>query len=441
MKKVLIAIAILAVAAGGVYLIWLRKPASAKDPAETATAKVERGAIRQTVNSTGSVIANFDVDIKCKAGGQVIKLPFDVSDTVKKGELIVELDPIDEQRNVALGQVTLRTSQSRLQQAKLDLKVQQETLATEKQRADAALLSAEAQSKDAASKAGREKYLLDQRLTSTEEYESANTAAVQAEANLQAARIRLDELKTLEHSIERKKQDVVLAEAEVQADQIALSNAEQRLTDTKVMAPMDGVVAARDIQVGQIISSGISNVGGGTTILTLSDLSRIFALADVDESDIGKVRVGQPVIVTVDAYPRVEFRGEAVRIATRGVNSSNVVTFEVKIEVTSGNKSLLKPEMTANVAIILAEKEDALLVPSEAITFNSKDGKREVTVVKTDGAHEDRPVEVGINDGAKAEIVSGLSESDTVLARKSEGESRWKQQQGGMGPMMRPPGR
>ncbi len=429
MKKILILIVILAVAAGGAYYFWLRKPAAAAADPATSTAKVERGPIRQVVASTGSVVSNFDVDIKCKASGTVIKLPFDVSDTVKKGDLIVELDPTDEQRNVALAKVALDTSKAKLEQAQLDLKVQEETLTTETQRCNAALLSAEAQSKDAASKAERTKALLDQKLASGEEYETANTAAVQAEANLQACRVRLDELKTMQHTIDRKKQDIVLAEAEVKSDDIALEIANQRLSETKVLAPMDGVVAARDVQVGQIIASGVSNVGGGTTILTLSDLSHIFALADVDESDIGKAQIGQPVLVTVDAYPNARFRGKVVRIATRGVNASNVVTFEVKIEVTSDNKALLKPEMTANVSIIMAEKNDALLVPSEALAF--KDGKHKVTVVKADGAQEERPVEVGINDGTKAEIVSGVSEGETVLARKGEGDSRWKQQSSG----------
>jgi len=436
-KKAIIAIIVLAVAAGGVYLIWFRKPASsAQDPAQTTTAKVERGDIRQAVSSTGSVISNFDVDIKCKASGTVVKLPFDVSDPVKKDDLIVELDPTDEQRNVALAQVALSTSKAKLEQATLDLKVQEETLATETQRCNAALLAAEAQSKDAAAKAQRAKTLLDAKLASQEEYETAATAAVQAEANLQACRVRLDELKTMEHTISRKKQDVALAQAAVKSDDIALSIAQQRLDETKVLAPMDGVVAARDVQVGQIIASGVSNVGGGTTVLTLSDLSRIFALADVDESDIGKVRVGQPVIITVDAYPRVQFHGQVVRVATRGVNSSNVVTFEVKIEVTSENKRLLKPEMTANVSIILADKQDVLLVPSEAIRSKQGERQRTVTLVKADATREDKPVEIGINDGTKAEITGGVSEGDTVVVYKGEGDSRWRQ--GGMppGPMM-----
>ena len=147
---------------------------------------------------------------------------------------------------------------------------------------------------------------------------------------------------------------------------MSLDLARQRLTETRVVSPVDGVVTQRAVQIGQIISSGISNVGGGTTALVVSDLSRIFVLAAVDESDIGQVRPGQRVKVTVDAYRNREFAGEVVRISPRGVNVSNVVTFEVKIEVTARDKELLRPEMTANVEILIDERPDALLAPSDA---------------------------------------------------------------------------
>src|SRR5262249_12618539 len=151
--------------------------------------------------------------------------------------------------------------------------------------------------------------------------------------------------------LEVRRQDIKLSEAQLRSDQVALANARQQLTYTKVTAPMDGVVAALNVQIGTIISSGITNVGGGTTILSLSDLSHIFVLASVDESEIGSVAIDQQAVITVDAFPGRRFRGKVVRIATRGVNVSNVVTFEVKIEVLGENKTLLKPEMTANVQI------------------------------------------------------------------------------------------
>jgi HlyD family secretion protein len=192
-------------------------------------------------------------------------------------------------------------------------------------------------------------------------------------------------------------------------------------------------VASRPVQIGQIIASGVSNVGGGTTFLTLSDLSRIFVVAAVDESDIGKVALGQAVTVTVDAFPLKEFKGTVVRIAAKGVNLSNVVTFEVKIEVTGNAKELLKPEMTANVKeILIAEKSDVLLVPCEAIVRKGR-GKQIVTLVKEGAENEDVTVETGITDGTKTEVVTGLTEGQTVLVRKGALETKWAGAQKGPG--------
>jgi HlyD family secretion protein len=106
-----------------------------------------------------------------------------------------------------------------------------------------------------------------------------------------------------------------------------------------------------------------------------------------------------------------------------------VVTFEVKIEVLDQKKSLLKPEMTTNLAIIAARKDDALMVPVEAVI--RKQGKRVATVQKSDGTTEERPVETGINDGTKIEIVSGLSEGEKVILQKTQSDSRWRGGEGG----------
>jgi multidrug efflux pump subunit AcrA (membrane-fusion protein) len=406
--------------------LWRRdRPAAAADPPRPSTAKAERGRIRVAVASTGRAVSNLDVEIKCKSSGQVVSLPYDVSDPVRKGEVVVELDPVDENRLLQQAQVALAISEARLEQARQSLTLAERNLTTERKKAEAAFKSAQARARDTEAKAERIKSLLDKKLSSEENYETAKTAAIAAAADLDGAAIRIDELKSEELALEQRRQDVRIAEAQVESNRIDLSIAQQRVKDTVVLAPMDGVVAARNVQIGQIISSGISNVGGGTTVLVLSDLSRVFVLASVDESDIGKVELDQPVRITADAYPGLMLPGKVVRIATRGVSTSNVVTFEVKIEVLGERKRLLKPEMTANVEIVAAEKDDALLVPSEALV--RRRGQRFATVVKEDGTSEERPVETGLDDGAQVEITGGLSEGETVRLNKEESESRWRQ--------------
>ena len=161
--------------------------------------------------------------------------------------------------------------------------------------------------------------------------------------------------------------------------------------------------------------------------MVLSDLSRLFILASVDESDIGKVELGQKVIITADAFPGRRFSGKIERIATKGINVSNVVTFEVKIEVQGKDRSLLKPEMTANVEIIVAEKEKTLIVPSEALF--RKQLEHIVRLKKDDGSIEERPVQTGISNGVVTEITKGLKKGDTITYHKGETLSRWRADQ------------
>jgi len=427
MKKLLIFFTLSAMLITGGYF-WARKGMSVKtETPQWSTARVEKGPIRAAVSCTGQVVSNLDVEIKCKASGEVIKLPYDISDQVKKGALLVELDPVDEKRKVRQAKISLASSQARFMQSKVNLRIAQNGLVIERKNAETALKAAKASAKDSSAKAERMKKLFERKIASQQDKETAETVAIQVEADLENARARIEQLAIKEHELENKRQDVKLAKAQIETNKINLSLAQQRLKDTKVFAPIDGVVSERNVQSGQIISSGISNVGGGTSVMLLSDLSHLFILASVDESDIGKVALEQKVIITADAFPGKHFFGKIERIATKGVNVSNVVTFEVKIEVQGKNKLLLKPEMTANVEIIVAEKEGVLLVPSEAVL--QEKGGHLVRLKKDDGSLEERPVQVGITDGVVIEIISGLHQGDTVVYRKGEARSRWRTDQ------------
>lgn len=458
MRRLVIVLVLVVCAVGGWFgwRAW-RKPTDATVIATTAVS-VERGVIQRAVAATGRVVSNLDVDIKCKASGVVVKLPFDISDRVKQGELVVELDPIDEQRAVARSAAELDASQARLEQSRRALVIAEATLVTTTGRAKANLAAAAFRARDARAKAERMAELLKKHLVSQEDADTAATSAQQADSDLATAQVAVDEVKTLELNLELKRQDIRLAEASVASNQIALDNAKQRLKETTVLAPMEGVVTARTVQIGTIISSGITNVGGGTAALTISDLSRIFVLAAVDESDIGQVALGQTVRITADAFPGRTFAGTVMRIAARGVNASNVVTFEVKIEVTGEGKASLKPEMTTNVEVVVERKEDVVTVPAEALTRtkdrekeksgkDGKDGKdagagkdavaepgrgrRErggwtVQVAGADGTGVERAVKIGMTDGTRTEITEGLKEGEQILVRKNEPASQWR---------------
>jgi HlyD family secretion protein len=432
MKKIILLVVVLALGGGGFWYYQSYVAKAAPPPATNVSYTVAKGNIFQAVASTGRVVANKDVEIKCKASGQVVTLPFDdVGMTVKKDALLVQVDPVDQKRGVRQAEVGLEQAQAKLAQAQQNLTVAEQALATSRQRNQTLLKSTESAAKEARAKARRRRELFEQNLTSPEELQTAETVATQAEAEFQNAKTAEAELKTQEVSLEVKRKDVALAQSAVKTAQIDLDVANQRLADTTVNSPIDGVVAVLNVQAGGMVGSGTTNVGGGTTIMILSDLSRIFINASVDESDIGKVRDGQDVQITLDSFAGKRFSGKVARVAPRGVNLSNVVTFEVKIEVTSKNKDLLKPEMTANVQIVSASKEDVLVVPVNAVT--RKQGKYYANV-EANGKTQERPVEIGLNDGERFEIVGGLKEGETVSYKKEEQQSQWRGGGGGMRP-------
>lgn len=389
----------------------------------TVTARVARGQLRLSVNSTGKVISNQDVEIKCKSAGEVIRLPYDISDHVRKDELLLQIDPVDVQREVKQADAALQSAEARLISARENLVLAERALVTNRAHADAAILELRARADRARAKAERLKGTTLKNITSKEDYDAAEADALAACASLQNAEVRIDELESDRQALELKRQDIRLAESDVQANTISREIAGQHLKETTITAPIDGVISVRNIQAGTIISSAISNVGGGTAVMTLSDLSHIFVLAAVDESDIGKVVLGQSAQITADSFPNLRFAGKVVRIAARGVNASNVVTFEVKIEVMGEDARLLKPEMTANVEILVEQRQDVLRVPSDAV-LRVADARR-VQVVRADGELEDRDVESGVSDGAYTEIVRGLSDGERVVVKKSEPDSRW----------------
>jgi HlyD family secretion protein len=367
-------------AAGAAWYSTNRLRAAVSGAGETKIVTVDRGLVRPVVTATGRIAANYEVDIKCKASGEVINLPFDVSDAVKKGALVLELDPRDEQRRVDQMQAALAAAKCRLSNAQQTLKISEQTLVTDTKAAEVALASAQVNAKDLRSKAQRTRRLLENKLVSDEQAESAETAAARAEAEVESAKNTLEALKTRPITLAMNTNEVRLAEIAVETGSKDLEEAQQRLTETKVMAPIDGVVTSRPAQIGTIVSSGITNIGGGSSIMTLSDLSRLFVLVPVDEADIGKVKLQQTVEIKCDSFPEKKFEGKIIRIAQKGASQASVVTFEVKIEVLGEGKELLRPEMTTDVEIVIAERQNVLRVPSEAVLLREKTRQRYVKV-------------------------------------------------------------
>ena len=409
--------------------LWLRSDQSAKGldpkPAVPETLVVARGDLRLVVESAGRVVPELDVEIKCKATGEVTAVPFDVSDTVKEGDLLVELDPVEEERTVQRSEITLASSRARLAQARQKLVVETSRVAMARRRAQVDLGAAEAEASRTQKSYQRQVSLMKSKMTSQEAYEAVEASAATAQADLDRARLSLESIETDQAALALIEQDISLADAQVRTDEISLASARQRLSETKVYAPFDGVISNRLVQEGQIIVSPTNNVNGGTALLTLTDLSRVYVVASVDESDVGRIQVDQSVTITSDAHVGTKFRGRVVRIATRGIVASNVVTFDVQIEVVTPNKSLLKLEMTADVKILVLEEPDVLLVPLKLVKH--RHGKSIVLAppAEAGGSPEGIEVVVGADDGTQVKIVSGVTEGQLLMIPDETTKSRW----------------
>lgn len=402
--------------------IWSRRQQAVAKAAANAVeiVAVQRGTIEKSVEASGGVKANTEVDIKCRASGEIVKLPFGVSDRVKKGDLICQLDPTDEMLQVREAETTVLQSKAKFEQAKDDLEQGKLNLVTTRRKDESNLVYMKVRAANLRLKADRQRQLVDQKLGSPEDLETAETEAASAEADRAAAQVAIDELDQQAISLQSKEQEVAMADAQLQADQVRLDTEKQLLAYTTVTSPMDGVVTKLSVQRGTIVASGTDAINGGTAILTLSDLSELFISAKVDESDIGGVKLGQDVRIAVSAFPNRTFNGKVVLIAPKGEVNSNIVTFEVTVEVVDQDKNLLMPEMTGNTTIVEQRRENVLTLPSAAVIVQK--GAAHVTMA--DGTRRD--ITIGLRTADSVEIVSGLKEGDRVRVGDAELPTRWK---------------
>jgi len=205
------------------------------------------------------------------------------------------------------------------------------------------------------------------------------------------------------------------SQAQVAQDRANLKQLEEQLSYTTIESPIDGIVLSRDVEVGDAVSSILVLGSSATLVMTLGDTSEVYVKGKVDESDIGKVYLGQPARIKVESYKDKTFTGKVTKISPMGVEKDNVTTFEVRVSITNP-EGVLKAAMTANAEIILEEHKNVLQIPEGSILYD-KDKKASVEVPDPKGKEGKRKVAVniGISNGAKTELLSGLKEGDQVV--------------------------
>ena len=376
------------------------------------TSKVLRGDLSVNISATGTVEPNFKVEVKSKASGEVLSFPFEEGDRVKKGILLLQLDKSDEQRNVAKAYTELSSSSARYKKAETSLLLQKTKYSADLKSSQSEIETALANLKETEDKLKRQRELFEKKFVSQESLDTAATAFKVNQENLVQARNRLQTAKDSIHDITMKENEIELVQSEVRRSEISVDEVEERLEETEIFAPINGVIIEKLVEEGQIIASGISNVNGGTAIATIADMSRLFIIADIDETDIGSVKIGHAVRITADAFPKEVFKGKVRRIAPQGLIENNVTIFKAKIEIKGTGKNLLKPMMSANIDIVTHLVKDTVYATRAAIRKDDK-GKY-VMVLKNDDPKKVR-VKTGIRNPIHAQILSGLNNDDEVI--------------------------
>ncbi|HPJ97696.1 MAG TPA: efflux RND transporter periplasmic adaptor subunit, partial [Syntrophales bacterium] len=218
------------------------------------------------------------------------------------------------------------------------------------------------------------------------------------------------DLDTAETTEQSARAQVSAAKAQVQQTNAALDYAENNLRYTRIVSPVDGTVISRNVDVGQTVAASFQTP---TLFSIAQDLTQMQINTNIDEADIGKIKVDQTVEFTVDAYPEETFTGKVFEVRNAPITVQNVVTYDVVVKVSNPDLKL-KPGMTANVSVILEEKESVLRVPNAALRYKPA-GKEDLKRLKgaglwvlKNGMPERIPVQTGISDGSYTEIVAGI---------------------------------
>ena len=357
---------------------------------------VIRKDIYQKVLATGTVTLKTGAEVKIGAriSGQLEKLMVKIGDIVRAGDMIATIEHEDLLARVAQFTADLKAEEARLKKIKEEgpLEINKLKAGLEELNVQISL----AQKMLSRNQALRKKGIVSE---SVVDEADERLLVLNAQINLVEEEIKLEEV--------RLQNDIRLQDAKVEKAVANILEEETQLSYATVTAPIDGVVAFVSTQEGETVVASMS----APTFVTLIDLKKIEVTAFVDETDIGKIQERQKVKFTVDAFPKKFFDAKIREIRPKAVIKDNVVNYEVMLEISKKNISLLRPEMTANIVVTTGVHENVLVVPRGAV---KRSGKKSFAVMKTEIALSEKSIELGWRDGDAQEVVSGLSDGDQV---------------------------
>jgi len=383
MSKKTIMISIIAIIIIAVGLFFYLK-GNGKDGAYK-TETISRGEIKSVVTATGTVNAVTTVSVGTQVSGTIKRLLVDYNSHVKQGQLLAQIDSSTFQAQVDQARANLLSAKANMEKA-----------------AVAAL--------DARRTLQRNKELFAQNFIAKSDLETAETNVLSAQAQQK------------------------VTEAQVEQAQAALKIAETNLQYTNILSPVNGTVISRSVDVGQTVAASFQTP---TLFSIAQDLTKMQINTNVDEADIGNVRVEQEVSFTVDAYPDIIFAGKVSEVRNAPTTVSNVVTYDVVIQVANPQLKL-KPGMTANVSITIETRPDVLRIPSAALRFKPSDGKivdegvqdkhgmkgTKVWILEN-GKPKPVNVTVGLSNGNYTEITAGeIKEGQEIVTDNLSGKKK-----------------
>lgn len=366
------------------------RPNRTVDPDKLAS--VERGDIARSVVATGKIEPLTKVEVKSKASGIVEKIHVDAGQHVKLGQVLAELDKEQLQAAVAEAGANLQAAQAAQEAAEATY---QKNLV-------------DAQGPDVP-------FLKKDMDRAHDLYQQGLIALNVMQAAEKEYQLALNRQTSAQRNAEMSKAQVAQAKAQIAQAKAALDNADENLKYATITSPIDGEVLSKDVEVGDAVSSILVLGSQATLVMTLGDTSEVYVKGTVDEADIGKVYLGQAARIVVESFKDKTFQGKVTKIAPLGVEKDNVTTFEVRVSIQNPTGEL-RANMSANAEIILEEKKNVLLAPEGALVFDKdKNASVEIPDPKADTGRRKVAVKVGITNGVKAEIASGLNEGQKVI--------------------------
>ena len=385
-NKILIGVAIAVLAGVGLFL-GLR---GRNRGSLYITKPIQKGSITKYITASGTVNPVTTVSVGTQVSGSIKSIYVDFNSPVTKGQLLAEIDPSLLQSELKKTQAALLSAQAALKKAQANLYNSIKTYE-------------------------RSRALFNKNLVATADLDTA-------EANYKSDQASVD-----------------MAQATVAEARATLENAQANLGYTKIISPIDGVVILRAVDIGQTVAASFAT----PTLFTVAqDMTKMQIITAVSEADIGMVKTGQNVDFTVDAYPGVKFHGQVGQVRNAATKTENVVTYDVVVVV--DNKDLkLKPSMTANVSILVAEKKDILKISNDALRYTPT-VKGSTTKVRYENQglwllKDGKPVRVdiqaGISDGNDTEISSDrIKEGDQAIVEDAQSNNNKNKDQGPPGP-------